>query len=80
MKTRDQYFEKLHDFVAVELRWYNVRIKHHHADGGAEFSKQVLTFLKREGARYTWNPADTPELNATLERKFRTLGSVSNRS
>ncbi len=74
-KTRDQYFEKLHDFVDVELRRHNVRIKNYHADVGAELiSKQVLTFLKREGARYTWNPADTPNLNATSERKFRTLG------
>jgi hypothetical protein len=37
-------------------------------------SKQVLNMLRREGARYTWNPADTPELNATSEKKFRTLG------
>ncbi len=75
MKTRDQYFEKLRDFVDVELRRYNVRMKHYHADRGAKLiSKQVLTLLKRDGARYTWNPADTPELNATSERKFRTLG------
>ena len=50
-------------------------MRHYHADGGAELiSKQVLTILKREGTDYTWNPADTPELNATSERKFRTLG------
>ena len=30
--------------------------------------------MKREGARYTWNPADTPELNATSDRTFRNLG------
>ena len=75
MKTRDQYFEKLRYFVDVELRRHNVKIKHYHADGGAELiSKQVLNLLRREGARYTWNPADTPELNATSERKVRTLG------
>ena len=34
----------------------------------------MLAILKREGARYTWNPAETPELNATTERRFRTLG------
>ena len=75
MKTRDEYFEKLRYFVEVELRRHNVKIKHYHADGGAELiSKQVLTLLRREGSRYSWNPADTPELNATSERKFRTLG------
>ena len=59
----------------IELRRHNVKIKHYHADGGAELiSKQVLNLLRREGARYTWNPADTPELNSTSERKFRTLG------
>ena len=51
------------------------KIKHYHGDGGAELiSKQVLELLKREGVEYTWNPADTPELNASSERKFRTLG------
>jgi hypothetical protein len=75
MKTRDEYIEKLRHLIDVELHSHGAKIKHYHADGGAELiSKQVLTLLKREGARYTWNPADTPELNATSERKFRTLG------
>ncbi len=34
----------------------------------------MLALLQRKGARYTWNPVDTPELNSTSERKFRTLG------
>ena len=33
--------------------------------------------MRREGSKYSWNPADTPELNATSERKFRTLGERS---
>ncbi len=75
MKTRDEYIEKLRHLVDVELHSHGVKLKHYHADGDAELiSKQVLTLLKREGSRYTWNPADTPELNATSERKFRTLG------
>ncbi len=37
-------------------------------------SKQVLALMKREGARYQWNPTDTPELNSTSERDFCTLG------
>ncbi len=76
MKTRDQYFEMLRDFLDFELRRHNVKIKHYHAEGGSEMiSKQVLTLLKRKGARYTWNPADTLELNAdTPETKFLTLG------
>ena len=45
---------------------------------GAELiNKQVLALLRREGSKYSWNPADTPELNATSERKFRTLGERS---
>ncbi len=36
MKTKDEYFEKLCYFVGVELRRHNVKIKHYHADGGAE--------------------------------------------
>ena len=43
-------------------------------EGAELISKQVLVILKREGTDYTWNPADTPELNAISERKFRTLG------
>ena len=75
MKLRDEYIEKLRHLVDVELHSHRAKLKHYHADGGAELiSKQVLTLLKREGSRYTWNPADTPELNATSERRFRTLG------
>ena len=75
LKTKNEYYEKFIYFVDVELKRHSATIKHYHADGGAELiSKQVLTVLKREGSRYTWNPADTPELNATSERKFRTLG------
>ncbi len=29
--------------------------------------------LKREGATYSWNPVETPELNATTERRFQTI-------
>ena len=61
MKTRDQYFKKLRDFVDVVLRRHNVRIKHYHADGGAELiSKQVLTLLRREGSRYSGIPRTRP--------------------
>ena len=75
LRTRDEYLEKLRYFIDVELKRHGAKIKHYHADGGAELiSKAVLTLLKREGSRYTWNPADTPELNATSERKFKTLG------
>ena len=75
MKLRDEYIKKLRHLVDVELHSHGAKLKHYHADGGAELiSKQVLALLKREGSRYTWNPADTPELNATSERKFRTLG------
>jgi hypothetical protein len=75
LKTRDEYLEKLCYFIDVELKRHGAKIKHYHADGGAELiSKAVLTLLKCEGSRYTWNPADTPELNATSERKFKTLG------
>ena len=75
MTTRDEFIEKFRDFVDVKLKRHGAKLGHYHADGGGELiSKQVLTILKREGARYTWNPADTPELNATTERRFRTLG------
>ena len=75
MRDRDEFVEKLRDVVDVQLKRHGAKIRHYHADGGAELiSKQVLAILKREGARYTWNPAETPELNATTERRFRTLG------
>ena len=75
MRTRDEFIEKLRHLIDVELHSHGAKMKHYHADGGAELiSKLVLTLLKREGSRYTWNPADTPELNATSERRFRTLG------
>ena len=78
MTDRDEFIEKLRDFVDGKLKSHGEKIRHYHADGGAELiSKKVLAILKREGARYTWNPADTPELNATTERRFRTLGERS---
>jgi hypothetical protein len=74
MKTRDESIEKLRDVVDVQLVKFGAKIKHYHADGAAELiSKQVLALLKREGATYSWNPVETPELNATTERRFRTL-------
>ena len=75
MKTRDEYIEKLRNSVDVELVKHGAKMGHYHSDGGAELiSKQVLVILKRERTDYTWNPADTPKLNATSERKFRTRG------
>jgi hypothetical protein len=75
MTDRDEFIEKLRNFVDVKLRRHGAKIRHYHADGGAELiSKKVLAILKREGARYTWNPAETPELNATTEQRFCTLG------
>ncbi len=75
MKTRNEYIEKLRHLNETELHSHRANIKHYHVDGGAKLiNKQVLTLMKRKGARYTWNPADTPELNSTSERKFRTLG------
>ena len=74
MKSRDEFDGIIEDLIEVQLRALKVSIKHYHADGGAEFiSKKVLKLLKSTGTTYSWNPADTPELNATSERKFRTL-------
>ena len=54
MKTRDEYIEKLRHLIETELHSHRAKIKHYHADGGAELiSKQVLALLKRDGARYT---------------------------
>ena len=73
MKTRDEFIDNLRDLVYVQLKRCQVIIKHYHADGAAELiGKQVVQILKREGATYSWNPAETPEFNATTERKFRT--------
>ena len=72
LKTRDESIEKLRDLVDVQLKRFQVTIKHYHADGAAELiGKQVVQILKREGATYSWNPAETPVLNATTERKFK---------
>ena len=74
MRTRDESIEKLRDVVDVQLVKFGAKVKHYHADGAAELiSKQVLAVLKREGASYSWNPVETPELNATTERRFRTI-------
>ena len=74
MKSRDEFDGIIEDLIGVQLRALKVSIKHYHADGGAELiSKKVLKLQKSAGTTYSWNPADTPELTATSERKFRTL-------
>ncbi len=35
-KTRDEYIEKLRHFIETKLRSHRSKIKHYHADGGAE--------------------------------------------
>ena len=68
---RNESIEKQRDLVDVQLKRFQVKIKHYHADGAAELiGKQVVQILKQEGATYSWNPAETP----ATERKFRTLG------
>jgi hypothetical protein len=75
MIDRSVFISTFKDFNDVKLKSYGVKIRHYHADGGKELiSKEVISILKLLGATYSWSPADTPELNATSERKFRTLG------
>ena len=77
MKKRNEFSNVLFDLIDVKLHALEVKIKHYHADGGKELiSKAVITKLQTEGSRYTWTPADTPELNSTSERKWRTLGEM----
>jgi hypothetical protein len=78
MQSRDEFYKQLVHLIDVDLHTIGVKIKHYHADGGAELiSKVVIKKLQLEGSRYTWTPADTPELNSTSERKWRTLGEMS---
>ena len=49
MKTQDESIEKLRDLVDVQLKRFQVTIKHYHADGAAELiGKQVVQILKRD--------------------------------
>ena len=74
MKQRNEFPKHFEDLVNVKLRARRASIKHYHADGGAELiGKSILDSLKKVDATYSWNPTDTPELNATSERKCRML-------
>ena len=78
MKTREEYPQHLCNLIDVKLRALRTQLRHYHADGGAELiSKAVISKLETVGSRYTWTPADTPELNSTSERKWRTLGEMA---
>ena len=71
MKRRNEFPTHFDDLVNVKLRARRASIKHYHADGAAELiGKSILNTLKKIRATYSWNPADTPELNATSERRF----------
>ena len=75
MKKRNEFPKVLFDLIDVKLHALEVKIKHYHANGGKKLiSIAVISKLQTEGSRYTWTPADTPELNSTSERKWRTLG------
>ena len=77
MKKRSEFSKVFLDLIDVKLHALEVKIKHYHADGGKELiSNTVISKLQKEGSRYTWTPADTPELNSTSERKWRTLGEM----
>jgi hypothetical protein len=54
MKTCDKYIDKLRHLIDTELHSHGAKIKQYYADG----------------ARYTWNSADTLERNSTSERNF----------
>jgi hypothetical protein len=36
-----------------------------------------LDYLDNRGISYSWNPPDTPEMNAITERKWRTLNQMA---
>jgi hypothetical protein len=77
MRKKSEFLKVFLDLVDVKLHALGVRLKHYHADGGKELiSAAVISKLQKEGSRYTWTPADTPELNSTSERKWRTLGEM----
>ena len=57
MKTRCESIEKLRDLVDVQLKRFQVTIKHYHADGAAELiGKQVVQILKRKEQRTRGTP------------------------
>ena len=66
------------DLVENKLPMYgpNHRWQHYHADGGKELlDARVKGYLREQfGCKFTWSSTDTPETNATSERRFRTLG------
>ena len=73
-EAKNEFPTHFDDLVNMKLRARRASIKHYHADWGAELiGKSIVDTLKKMGATYSWNPANTPELNATNERRFRTL-------
>ncbi len=73
LSHEDECIGKLRHLIEMELHSHRAKIKKYHAEGGVELtSKQGLALMKREEARYTLNPGDTPELKSTSERKFCT--------
>ncbi len=77
-RTGDEVLKCVKDLVENKLPTYGPghRWQHFHSDGGRELldSKVKKYLLEQFGSTFTWSSTDSPELNATSERRFRTLG------
>ena len=77
-RSGDEVLTCIKDLVENKLPTYGpgYRWQHYHADGGKELlDAKVKSYLRKQyGSRFTWSSTDSPELNATSERRFRTLG------
>ncbi len=75
MHSEPEILSCLTSFESAHMKTKAARMGHYHADGDGELiCKDVLSFLKDHGTSYSWNSADTPELNSTSEPRSRTLG------
>ena len=80
-RSGDKVFTSISNWVEYTLPTYpgdNI-LRHYHADESAELIDQPIKKLLLDELRktVTWGSTDTPEHNAVLERKFRTLEEMT---
>lgn len=74
IKSKDQVYEKLVEFVRLTNNLFGIKIKKIRSDNGGEYeSHKIAQFLSREGIQHEKTVPYTPQQNGAAERENRTI-------
>lgn len=74
LKSKDQVYEKLVEFVRLTNNLYGIKIKKIRSDNGKEYEpNKLVQFLSKEGIHHEKTVPYTPQQNGAAERENRTI-------